>query len=376
MRFDVAVAGGGVVGWSVAWHLLRRDRSLSVAVFDHAPARGAWNHAVGGIRTLFESPYHVAMSLYSRKALIRASAELGAVLDLRPNGHLVVAASDDRAAWLESMVGTWDGLGVDVRRVTSGQAFELCPVLNVSDLAFAVFSPGDAIYRAPRVRDAFRRAARALGAREVAEEVVGFAEGVVLTSVGGHAARHLVVATGHLSRDLSAELNLDLPIRAEPHQVVELPRSRRLPIHAPLTIDADTSLHFRPVEDGAVASFYDRDLELSPSRSAVRPSFDPHAGERLRVLAAHRAPGLVPEGFLTGRNGFYAVTPDRHGIIDRVGDVFVATGFGGNGVMHAPAVGQAVSELFFGGECRTFDLRPFRIGRFAEGGSLSEGFVY
>lgn len=376
MRLDVAVAGGGVVGWSIAWHLLRREASLSVAVFDHAPVRGAWNHAVGGIRTLFESPAHVAMSIYSRESLIRASAELGAVLELRPNGHLVVAASDDRAAWLEAMVERWQAIGVDVRRVTSGQAFDLCPILNVSDLVFAAFSPGDAVYRAPRLRDAFRMAAKALGAREVAEEVVGFCDGVVLTGIGGHVARHLVVATGHLSADLSDELNLELPIRAEAHQVAELPRSRKLPAHTPLTIDADTTLHFRPVENGAVASFFDRELEMSPTRSTVRPSFDPNAGERLRALAAHRAPGLVPDGFLTGRNGFYAVTPDRHGIIDRVGEVFVAAGFGGHGVMHAPAVGLAVSELFFGGECQTFDLRPFRIGRFAEGDSLPEGFVY
>lgn len=365
-----------MIGWSVAWQLLRRNRKLAVAVFDHAPARGAWTHAVGGIRTLFASPIHVAMSIYSRESLSRALNELGAVLELRPNGHLVVTASEDRAAWLEAMVGRWWDAGVDVRRVTAGQAFELCPILNVSDVVGAVFSPGDAVYRASRVREAYRRAALALGAREFAEEVVGYTDEIVLTRLGGHAAKFCVLATGHLSANLATEFSLELPIRAEAHQVAELPRAGKLPIHAPLTIDADTTFHFRPTEEGSVASFFDPELQIAPSTSPQRPPFDPGSGERLRALAAHRAPGLVPKRHLTGRSGFHAVTPDRHGILDRVGNLVVAAGFGGHGVMHAPAIGNAVAELYFDAECRTFDLRPLRIGRFAEESPVPETFVH
>jgi glycine/D-amino acid oxidase-like deaminating enzyme len=47
-------------------------------------------------------------------------------------------------------------------------------------------------------------------------------------------------------------------------------------------------------------------------------------------------------------------------------------GFGGHGVMHAPAAGRAVAELVTGGACVTFDLHPLRPSRFAEGDLVVE----
>lgn len=40
-------------------------------------------------------------------------------------------------------------------------------------------------------------------------------------------------------------------------------------------------------------------------------------------------------------------------------------GFGGHGLVHAPAVGRAVAELVTRGACATSDLHPLRPTRFA-----------
>ena len=50
-------------------------------------------------------------------------------------------------------------------------------------------------------------------------------------------------------------------------------------------------------------------------------------------------------------------------------------GFGGHGVMHAPAAGRAVAELVALGRCATFDLHPLRPSRFAEGDLVVETAV-
>jgi glycine/D-amino acid oxidase-like deaminating enzyme len=50
-------------------------------------------------------------------------------------------------------------------------------------------------------------------------------------------------------------------------------------------------------------------------------------------------------------------------------------GFGGHGVMHAPAAGRAVAELLTLGRCTSFDLRPLRPSRFAEGDLVIETAV-
>jgi glycine/D-amino acid oxidase-like deaminating enzyme len=74
-----------------------------------------------------------------------------------------------------------------------------------------------------------------------------------------------------------------------------------------------------------------------------------------------------------GRGGFgalYAVTPDWHPILDKISSVegaYCAAGFSGHGFKMSPAVGQIVSELVVDGAARSFNIRPLRAGRFAEG---------
>ena len=73
-----------------------------------------------------------------------------------------------------------------------------------------------------------------------------------------------------------------------------------------------------------------------------------------------------------------AETPDHHAIVGETPDVprfLQCVGFGGHGVMHAPAAGRAIAELVTIGHCETFDLRPLRLSRFAEGDLVVETAV-
>ncbi|HEV2921190.1 MAG TPA: FAD-dependent oxidoreductase, partial [Actinomycetota bacterium] len=76
--------------------------------------------------------------------------------------------------------------------------------------------------------------------------------------------------------------------------------------------------------------------------------------------------------------GLYPETPDHHAVIGpdpRVPALVHCAGFGGHGVMHAPAAGRAVAELVATGACATFDLHPLRPARFAEGDLVVETAV-
>jgi glycine/D-amino acid oxidase-like deaminating enzyme len=53
----------------------------------------------------------------------------------------------------------------------------------------------------------------------------------------------------------------------------------------------------------------------------------------------------------------------------------VCAGFGGHGLMHAPAAGRAVAELITDGASSTFDLDPLRPSRFREGDLVIESAV-
>ena len=56
--------------------------------------------------------------------------------------------------------------------------------------------------------------------------------------------------------------------------------------------------------------------------------------------------------------------------------LFHCVGFGGHGVMHAPAAGRAIAELVTAGACTTFDLTPLRPSRFAENDLVVETAVF
>ena len=68
--------------------------------------------------------------------------------------------------------------------------------------------------------------------------------------------------------------------------------------------------------------------------------------------------------------GLYEMSPDRHALLGRAqgfDDLYLANGSSGHGVMHAPALGQLLSEIILDGAAQTLDVRALRPSRFAEG---------
>jgi sarcosine oxidase, subunit beta len=96
----------------------------------------------------------------------------------------------------------------------------------------------------------------------------------------------------------------------------------------------------------------------------------------LLPIAEHRAPKLMAGKKVTGRAGYYGVTPDRHPALGRLEDIIVAAGFGGHGVMHSPAAGLVVSEMVLSGESKTLNVEALTPTRFKSGRLLAESWVF
>jgi sarcosine oxidase subunit beta len=63
------------------------------------------------------------------------------------------------------------------------------------------------------------------------------------------------------------------------------------------------------------------------------------------------------------------MSPDHHAILGRapaLANLYLANGCSGHGVMHAPAIGQVLSELILDGRS-SIDIHSLRPSRFAEG---------
>jgi sarcosine oxidase, subunit beta len=72
------------------------------------------------------------------------------------------------------------------------------------------------------------------------------------------------------------------------------------------------------------------------------------------------------------------MTPDHHPILgpaDGVPGFFLANGFSGHGVMHAPSTGKILGDLILSGKCDLVDTSLLGLSRFAAGKLIEETAV-
>lgn len=338
----IVVAGAGVVGASIAYHLALRGARGVVLADAGRIAGGASGKALGGVRQQFSTAPEVLLARES----VRFFSTLGPRLFL-PVGYLFLATTGEGVRELERRREVQLGLGVPVERVDPGRFRGLA----VDDVAGAVFCAEDGIADPAGITRELVRRAAGLGV-EVRERVDAL-----------ELARDvLVLATGASSARVGARLGVELPVRPLVRQLVQTAPLTGLSRRLPLTIESETGFHFRR---------RGRSLVLAMPES--RPRWDGRelvdevlAADWLRRLA-RRLPGAAGVPVARAWAGSYDMTPDAHPIVGRVADgVYAACGFSGHGSMQAPAVGRVVAdELLEGGS--DFDLAPFRLERF--GGS-------
>ena len=86
-----------------------------------------------------------------------------------------------------------------------------------------------------------------------------------------------------------------------------------------------------------------------------------------RPPLVRRLPALADAELIEGWSGLYEMSPDHNPIIGQhpsLEGFYVANGFSGHGLMMAPAVGQAVSDLISTGVSPTVDVSAFDVTRF------------
>jgi sarcosine oxidase subunit beta len=176
----------------------------------------------------------------------------------------------------------------------------------------------------------------------------------------------LVVACGVASTELVPEL----PIRPLCRQLVDVGRVADLPRDLPMTIEDETTFHFRRRGDT---------LRLAMTEQQPRWTADEVVDDELvtdwRRRLAHRYPPAADVPVVRAWAGLYDMTPDAHPLIGWVrDDVYVACGFSGHGFMQSPAVGNAVAHELLQREAPV-DLAPYRLERFAEGAVFPEQLV-
>jgi sarcosine oxidase subunit beta len=407
MEADVGVVGGGVIGLSVARELARAGvERVVVLEREAAVGQGSSSRANGGVRAQFTTRANIEFSRYSIGELERLEADSG-LLEFRQTGYLLMTGTEAGAHALREAWALQRSMGVETRWLTPAEILELAPFVRAEGLVAGTFHHRDGFLDPHGVVSALRLEAGRLGVRVLTGTKVtairplggpgsGGGFELALDGNGPRAARAagagdeqrqasapaaslrarwVVNAAGPAAAQVAALAGADLPV--EPvRRNLAFAREREVGDLIPMCVDLDTGvLVRRELRGGFVLAWSDPDDPPS-----WETTVDPRFLEGLAQRVGHRFPFAedLPIDPRQCWAGLYPETPDHHAIVGEAAEVpglVHCAGFGGHGVMHSPAAGKAVAELITLGRCTSFDLRPLRPSRFAEGDLVVETAV-
>jgi sarcosine oxidase, subunit beta len=380
---EVVIIGGGIVGSSIAYHLTAAGcKNILVIERESAQGKGSTGKSMGGVRAQFSTPVNIQMSLYSIPFYAAFDETLGYPCGYRAQGYLFCANSDKHMAYLRTNHECQVRLGLKTARLISADDIRgMFPQLRSDDIVGGAFCSSDGFVDPYSAMNGFMAYASQHGAELLKNtEVTAIqrdSEGIsgVETSRGQVSTRKVVNCAGAWATSIAKMVGIDLPVEPLRRMLVPTEPFDQFPHTAPMIIDMSNGFHFRPEGLGFLLAW--NDPEETPGYNT---DFDPNFIEKILTRAADRVPmfenlAVNPK---RGWAGLYEKTPDQHPILGPVPEVpgfFLANGFSGHGVMHAPATGKILSDLILHGKTDLIDASLLNLERFAEGRMIEETAV-
>lgn len=374
------IVGGGVIGVSLAYHLVMLGHPDVTVVERGLLGEGATAKATGGIRTQFSSRVNVELALASAEYYDSFEERVGEQLDFRHHGYLFVIHDEQHLEQFRQNVELQRSLGVRVELLTAQDLEKVVPGIRTDDVVGGVYTPDDGSASPADATRGFAAGARARGASLVQHTpVVGIdrdREGRVAgvrTPAGTMPAEVVVIAAGPWTAQVGALADVDIPVYPHSRQAFGIGPLPGLDPGLPFTIDLATGAYLHPEVYGGVIGGNDRHTPESDEAKVDWSLID-----QLVAALVQRIPWLADARVNNGWAGLREMTPDDHGIVGPAPDVpglWVAAGFSGHGFMQAPAVGDELARALLGLP-PVIDMEPLRYTRFAENALVSENALF
>ena len=389
-KFDVVIAGGGIMGSSAAyWLASNPDFGGSVAVIEKDPSYAFSTTARSNscIRLQFSTALNIEISKFGVQFLSRLPEYL-TVGDERPDisyrecGYLFLATTPEGRDILLQNHATQRRHGVtEVIALTREELAGRFPWLNTEGVTAATLGlKHEGAFDPYSLLQAFKRKARSLGVTYLAEEVVGLRRtgrrvSAVLTHAGSIECGTVVNAAGAWARGIAAMADIDLPVFPRPRFVFVFTCPTAIP-DLPLLIDPE-GFYVRPDGPQYVCGMKPQDDQDHNSHDFEVDYrwFDDELWPRL----ARWVPAFESARMQRAWTGHYEYnTFDRNALMGAhpsVDNLLFCNGFSGHGMQQSPAAGRGISELIAYGAYRTLDLGAFSIQRLVDNRPIIEQYV-
>jgi sarcosine oxidase subunit beta len=378
---DIVIIGGGIVGASIAYHLTAAgQKNVLILERESHQGKGSTGKSMGGVRAQFSTPVNIQMSLYAIPFYSTFEERLGHPCGYRPQGYLFLATNRGHLDFISANQKTQKSLGLkNVEMIATDDLRKDYPQLRSDDVLAASFCPTDGFVDPYSAMTGFTAVAVECGARisrgtevsSISRDSSGTFR--MQTSKDEISTPVVVNAAGPWAAEIAAMVGIDLPVKPLRRMLIPTEPFAEFPHTAPMIIDMSNGFHFRPEALGFLLAWNDPE----ENTFGYNTDFDPSFIEKVLTRAADRVPCFENLAVNPKRAwaGLYEMTPDHHAILGPVAEVprfFLANGFSGHGVMHAPATGKILSDLILHGHTDIADAHKLRLSRFAEGDSIHE----
>jgi sarcosine oxidase subunit beta len=380
---DVIVIGAGVVGASLAFHLVRA-RARVILLDRGAVCAGMSARSGALLRMHYTFAPEADLAWKSLNYFTNWRDMVGDGCGFVRTGFALVVGHENTDK-LRLNVAMMRKLGIETRLCDPTELKNIDAAINVDDVALAAYEPLSGYADPVATTRSFAEAAAQRGANLMLHTSVaridvlgGRVTGVHTTSGQTLDADAVCIVAGPWTDHLLDPLGLRIGIKTERAQIAFF---RRDPATSHLAcIDTIAGSYLRPHGNAlTLAGLGEWRSEGEPDPDNFREvndaDFVDEVGRRLghRIIPLRGAPSAY------GHAGIYDLSPDSRPVLGKVpgtNGLYVAAGFSGTGFKTAPAVGAAMAELILTGHSRTADIEPFRFERLLEGDLIRSANEY
>jgi glycine/D-amino acid oxidase-like deaminating enzyme len=374
-KFDVAVAGGGILGMSLAGFLAAGG--ARVCVIDGGNGGGSTANA-GSLHVQLQSRFSRKypeklpalernLHLYPKAVAFwkKFEADLGADFDVHLTGGLMVAENPEQLDFLAEKSHRETRLGLDVRMLDRGAVEKIAPYLGPT-IHGAEFCGLEGKANPLLANAAIRKWVNGLGVELAANTIVGAVEKSrsgyeLVTQARRIHAEKVVLAAGGGNKELARKLGLDLPVVSEPLHMNITEQAR--PIIGHLVQHADRPITLKQFSTGHVAIGGGWPAGLRERDAYPTVELASFAGNT--ALAQHIIPKLAPLCVIRTWAGINATADGRPilGEFSAMRDVYAAVS-GDAGFTLGPFSARLLADKILG-ISPTEDMNEFSPDQYA-----------
>lgn len=378
---NIVVIGAGIIGASVAYHLVDMGIEGVVVVDkgDITVTDGSTSHAPGGLRTLTGSHFFTTLGVASRNMYDALPLAVDGEEHFWRTGLVQIANTAERFDSHKRLAEMGLAEGAEGHLLAPDEIADKVPLVDPATVHGGIWIPSSGAVDTMRLTNAMQKVAEAtgrarfVGNSEVVDiEVVDGRLATVVTNgaLGTIACNQAIVCTNIWAPVLAEKTGFTMPLYPGEHQYIftnplaELVDYERF-VDMPVTTMDDLSIYFRQHGDHIGIGSYDHPARLvDPEKlpKSAKMAFTADDFDSAWTKMRHHIPALKNTEVRDGFNGMFAFTVDGHPVCGETSVDGLWTSVGA-WLSFASELGRVMARWMTTGD-PGMDMTPADINRF------------